>query len=231
MGGRADGHARHGPRRREEALPGPVDRAVQRHDRRHAHGHAGAPAVPGPLRDVGRALHVLLPRRGHRRPHGPAGARLRARRHAGRRDASRPRAGHRVPDHQHPPRRRRGRAPRPHLPAARGHGPLRRDGETDPRRRAGREIPEPDEVRDPARARLLRHGRDGRRHARARGAPRDRVVAARLSRHPEQARGERLRQLPQARVHDQAREVPLLTRRLELDQGPSRLKAGGGGRA
>ena len=69
----------------------------------------------------------------------------------------RARPRHRVPAHEHLPRRRRGRAPRPHLPAAGGT----RDASASRRRRscapeyvAG--VPSPDGVRDRARADVVR---------------------------------------------------------------------------
>mmetsp|Transcript_26365 Transcript_26365/g.105535 ORF Transcript_26365/g.105535 Transcript_26365/m.105535 type:complete len:379 (+) Transcript_26365:681-1817(+) len=205
---RADRLARHGARRRQSAVPRSRHRAVQGHDQGHAHGHARPRLVQGALRHVGRPRTVLLPRRRHGRAHDAARARHGAGVHDGAGAGARAVAGRRVPDHQHSPRRRRGRAARAHLPAARRPRAVRRDRTADLRRRRRRQLQATPRLRNRPRDALLRPRRDGHRHARPGSAPRRRVVAPRVPRHPREDPRKRLRQLPQASLRLQAREVP-----------------------
>ncbi len=76
---------------------------------------------------------------------------------ATRRLRARPR--HRVPADQHHPRRRRGRAPRPHLPAAGRPRALRRRAVGAPARQRRRRVPRADALPDGARAGMVRRAR------------------------------------------------------------------------
>ena len=116
-------------------------------------------------------LDRLLPSRGRRRrPH--VGRDLR--RDRGRHARLRPRPRHRVPAHQHHPRRRRGRAARPHLPAAGRAGALRRCRPSSLLRREDSDgLSRADGVSGGAGARMVSRGRSTscRRRTARRSAP------------------------------------------------------------
>ncbi len=117
--------------------------------RRHGDGPR-APSLPR----LRRAAPLLRPRRRRRRPHVGGDLRLRESGDA----RLRPRSRHRVPAHQHHPRRRRGCAPRPHLSSAgRARAPRRR-GVGAAAARGRRRVSRTDGGTGGARARLVHAG-------------------------------------------------------------------------
>mmetsp|Transcript_4431 Transcript_4431/g.15661 ORF Transcript_4431/g.15661 Transcript_4431/m.15661 type:complete len:450 (+) Transcript_4431:628-1977(+) len=240
-----DGRAR-GRTQREPHHPGGAEsvgsasgggfrRAPRGRDRRRAVRHrvqvsGGHPAVPrhggrdedGPreaaVRDVRRAVRVLLPRRGHRRAdvHAHHGVRreLRGRPQEGVQGCAVART--REPAHEHPARRRRGRhhaeqdihppggAPTVWHRRERGDQVLARgrgDG------RGGPAVEGVHEVPDRARARGVRGSGGGGELPPQRRALAGVVRAGRVPEHPRRHRGERLRQLHATRVRAQVAEV------------------------
>ena len=151
-----------GALRRHPAAPGyegarAGGRALRRHpaapERDPRRDGDGSPPCPVPRFRRPRAL--LLSRRRGGRPARRRDLRLRESADAQvRRDAR-----HRVPAHEHHPRRRRGRAQGPHLPAAGRAGAVRRPGRRHPARAADRGLRPSDGVPDRPRAGLLRAAR------------------------------------------------------------------------
>mmetsp|Transcript_40703 Transcript_40703/g.100578 ORF Transcript_40703/g.100578 Transcript_40703/m.100578 type:complete len:347 (-) Transcript_40703:137-1177(-) len=218
VGGAARGHLRGAPRgrhrRRAVRHPGAVPGghpALPRHGGRHAHGPGQAA-----LRKLRRAVRVLLPRGGHRGAdvHAHHGLRRRLRGGPGQGVPGGAQPGPRQPAHQHPARRGRGHPdPQPHLRPHQRAGGVRDRRVGDRARHAcqgrggGRAVEALHAVPDSPRARGVRGGGGGRQLPAQGCAVAGVERPGRVPQHPGRHRGQRLRQLQQARLRAQAAEV------------------------